>query len=373
MNDSLSARLDGERLRRMRTARGLARADLAAQVGITQSTLTRLETDQVSIDESTLDGLAEALRCRPELLSRPLRADLYTRPWLRAYADANKRDVDRHVADTLLAIEAVEQLGLRRMPDVLPTFRGDLSDAAAIDDFAMTVREAADIEADAPVGNVTRACERLGCVVLPLESELGKHLGMSMYANGVPVIRVAGAGSVPGDRQRFTVAHELAHLTLHADQPPPETAEEAKTIEQQAHRFAGSFLLPGDAFLAHLDELGGRVTLSTLAKLKETWGVAIKAMVVRLQQIGRIDADQARSLYKQISSRDWNKSEPVEVGNEKAIWLHSSAKERLGSDYLDEFAARSLLSSAVIGPWLAWDEPHHAELVDLASRRRSRS
>ena len=47
--------------------------------------------------------------------------------------------------------------------------------------------------------------------------------------------------------------------------------------------------------------MGGRVTLTTLSKLKAKWGVAIKAMVVRLRQLHRIDADQARSLYKQIS------------------------------------------------------------------------
>ena len=49
--------------------------------------------------------------------------------------------------------------------------------------------------------------------------------------------------------------------------------------------------------------------------------MAVKAMVVRLQQLHRIDMDQARSLYKQISARGWNKHEPGHVGNERAIWL----------------------------------------------------
>ena len=49
--------------------------------------------------------------------------------------------------------------------------------------------------------------------------------------------------------------------------------------------------------------------------------MAIKAMVFRLQQLRRIDMDHSRSLYKQISARGWNKNEPMEVGNEGAIWL----------------------------------------------------
>ena len=47
--------------------------------------------------------------------------------------------------------------------------------------------------------------------------------------------------------------------------------------------------------------------------------MAVKAMVIRPQQLYRIDLDQARSLYKRISARSWNKDEPVDVGNERAI------------------------------------------------------
>ena len=168
-----------------------------------------------------------------------------------------------------------------------------------------------------------------------MDNELGKHLGMSLFVDGIPVIRVSrpsADGGIPGDRQRFTLSHELGHVTLHASCPPPETADQAKALEKQAHRFAGTFLLPGDAFLADLDELGGRVTLATLVRLKERWGVAVKAMVVRLQQLHRIDMDQARSLYKQISARGWNKDEPVEVGNERAIWLIKALLQRFPGD-----------------------------------------
>lgn len=73
--------------------------------------------------------------------------------------------------------------------------------------------------------------------------------------------------------------------------------------------------------MADLDQLGGRVTLTTLAELKKTWGVSIKMLVVRFRQLGRIDDQRTRSLYKQISARRWNKTESVPTGHEHAIWL----------------------------------------------------
>jgi hypothetical protein len=205
-----------------------------------------------------------------------------------------------------------------------------------------------------------------------MDSELGKHMGMSMLVDGTPVVRTARSGAVPGDRQRFTVAHELAHLTLHTSLRPPETTEQARAIESQAHRFAGAFLLPGEQFLDSLDHEGGRVTLTTLARMKEQWGVAIKAMVVRLQQLQRIDADHARSLYKQISARGWNKNEPVEVVNERAVWLTKTMSRRFpGPDPAGQAAEHAGLDRTYLDSWTRWAPDPDATVIPFppASRK----
>lgn len=370
---------DSGRLNRLRTARAITQAELAAQLNLSVSVLNRIESGRQPVDSETATRLAHALDCATEVLARPLPDLIHTRPWLRAYADAPKKTVDEYIADTLLAMEFVDDLRLKRIPERLPLFDGDPNNDDDIDEFALEVRQEAEVDSSKGVPNVTRAAERLGCVVLPLDSELGKHLGMSMHVDGIPVLRTsrpARDGGVPGDRQRFTLAHELGHVTMHATCPPPDTAEQAKVIEKQAHRFAGAFLLPGDAFLADLEEVGGRVTLTTLAELKSRWGVAIKAMVVRLQNLGRIDADQARSLYKQISARDWNKHEPVPVGNERAVWMKQALVRRFGAevDAIDSAAQHSGLGRSYFESWVSWEPPAQrtAEVLDLAARRRVR-
>ena len=360
---------DQERIRRLRTARGITQADLAAQLGMPASALSRILAGRLPIEPADAGRLAHILGCENSLLAKPVADALHTRPWLRAYADAPKKAVEQYVEDTLLAVECFEALRLKQVPERLPAFTGDLNDADDIDEFAGHVRDAADIPPHQPVPNVTRAAERLGCLVLPLDSELGKHLGMSLFVDGTPVMRVSRAvpsGNVPGDRQRFTLSHELGHLTLHASIPPPDTAEQAKFIETQAHRFAGAFLLPGDAFLQDLDDAGGRVTLTTLSRLKGRWGVSIKAMVVRLQQIHRIDPNQARSLYKQISARGWNKAEPVDVGNERAVWLSKALSRRFHTDDPAASAAESVgLDRSYIDSWMAWEAGHDAHVLEF--------
>jgi Zn-dependent peptidase ImmA (M78 family) len=365
------------RVQRLRVARGLTQAELADHLGVPASALSRVLSGHASLDATSANQLAAVLNCTVDLLSKPVLDTLHTRPWLRAYADAPKKAVEQYVADTLLAFESFVALGLRRLPERLPAFSGDLNDETAIDEFATEVRMAADVAPVDCVPNVTRAAERLGCVVLPMDNELGRHLGMSLFIDGTPIIRVgrpSSGGGIPGDRQRFTVAHELGHVTLHTDIRPPDNADDAREIEKQAHRFAGAFLLPGDSFLTDLDTAGGRVTLATLSKLKRRWGVAIKAMVIRLQQLNRIDADHARSLYKQISARGWNKQEPEIVGNERAVWLQQAISHRFSDhDALAQAASRTGLYDTYFESWTSWESAPDAMIIPFNSRTTRRS
>lgn len=369
----------GKRVQRLRLAGGLNQAEFAKAARIGTGTVSMIENGRQSVEADTLVTVAQALGCSPEYLSRPATELISTRPWLRAYADASKRAVDRYVSDTVIAMEVIEDLRVKTVPETIPVFDGDPNDEDAIEEFAAAVREAANLEAGDVVGNAIRAAERLGCVVLPMDDELGRHMGLSLRVNGTPAIRVSRSSldedrRVPGDRQRFTVLHELGHLALHSQCPPPSNAGEATRIEKQAHRFAAAFLAPAEPLLEDLDSLGGRVTLTTLSQLKGRWGVAIKMLVVRMQQLQVIDSEHARSLYKQISARKWNKVEPVPVGNEEAIWLDRALKQRYrAADPLAMAAADSGLDKQFFERWTDWQPAPAGSLaavVPMSPRRR---
>jgi Zn-dependent peptidase ImmA (M78 family) len=102
----------------------------------------------------------------------------------------------------------------------------------------------------------------------------------------------------PENRQRFTVAHELGHMLLHADQPLLVDNDGLSLIgyrrdgekndrEREANVFAAALLMPK----AWVDEAvageeiavddDGRVT-----KLAERFGVSQQAMMYRLMNLG---------------------------------------------------------------------------------------
>lgn len=369
--------LHGGRVRRLRISAGLSQTELGKLLSIPTTLVSKIENDRHPADSSLARNLIERFGCSVELLSKPIPETLYTRPWLRAYTDASKRRVDQYIEDTLLAVEAIQSMKLRLMPDLLPMFDDDPDDDRAIEDYAEEVRHAADIAVGGVVRNATRAVERLGCIVLPMADELGRHLGLSMRVDDIPAVRVARPRAFPGlsvagDRQRFTTVHELGHLALHASMPPPETALEAKRIENQANRFAGAFLTPAEPLLGDLDALGGRATLNTLAHLKQRWGVAIKALVIRFRELGLIDEDHARSLYKQISARGWNTSEPIDVGQERAVWFSKAISKTFGDGGAEAFAAASGLPLSRVEDWLNWEplivRPDGAKVIQLQTR-----
>lgn len=378
----------GERIRTVRLASNTSQIDLANSLGSESNGLiSKIENGRVQVDDEQLRRIADELDCTPEFLQRPLPDVLATRPWLRAYADAPARTVDSVTADNVLVHELINHLHLVRVADSIPQFPHDanLEDDSAIEAFALEVRAAADIAEDRPVGNAMRTAERLGCVMLPLADELGRHLGLSQRLDGVPYIRVSRArANVPGDRQRFTVLHEVGHLALHSAVRPPETAADARVIEQQAHLFAAAMLTPADPLLEHWQQLGGRVTLTVLQELKAHWGVAVKALVGRFKQLGVIDADQAVALYKQISKRGWNTGEPVPVSNEEPVWFQRALIRRFETSALDRVTlgmatAHHGLGASHVERWADWtpvgdesadtDSKKATSVVELQARR----
>lgn len=377
-----SAVTTGVRIQRLRLALGLTQIDVAQSLGHERNTLvSRIESGRTDADDETLSAIARRLGCSTAFLSG-VRDEVAppTRPWLRANADAPKRSVDAQLADCETVFDAVRILELPRYPDNVPIFTGDLEDDQQIEAFALEVRAEAGLGESDVVGNSIRAAERLGCIVLPMNGELGRHVGMSTRVDMIPVICVARAGSgeaaVPGDRQRFTVAHELGHLCLHAELEPPRTSLEARAIENQAHRFAAAFLAPGDAVVESVREQQDRVTLRTLQALKSEWGMSARAFVTRLKHLDIIEEPKATSLFKQISARGWNKAEPGNVPNEYALWM-SRALDHVSngaSDPVDEAAARTGLDRLHFDRWLEWvDVGTGGQVTEILTRSVSAS
>jgi Zn-dependent peptidase ImmA (M78 family) len=154
----------------------------------------------------------------------------------------------------------------------------------------------------APV-EVERVAKVLGAEIRLEHSESDVSGGLYRLTEG-PVIGVNA--SHPTVRQRFTIAHEIGHLTLHerpvfidrtyvvanesASQPRflrnAVSSEAVDPLEIEANRFAACLLMPL-AFLAR--DLRGMklpVRSNDIETLADTYKVSGQAMTIRLTNLG---------------------------------------------------------------------------------------
>lgn len=95
------------------------------------------------------------------------------------------------------------------------------------------------------------------------------------------------------ERQRFTIAHELAHFLLHKDvidSSPDGITDNVlyrsgapEQIEYEANRLAADLIMPMDLIEQRLkDDFGGVVTEATIESLAASFQVSKAAMEIRL-------------------------------------------------------------------------------------------
>jgi Zn-dependent peptidase ImmA (M78 family)/DNA-binding XRE family transcriptional regulator len=321
----------GERIRAVRLLVGISPTDLAASLGVTQALISQIESGRRAANARLLDQVAEVTgyprsffeSVPPDL--PPLSLRFRRKTTVRSSA---VHRVEQLVAETYRVVWQLVRDRGRYIPPSLPLASSDTITAEDIESLAMQAREALGLDPSGPVRHVTRTLERGGMVVVPLalaetdeDCDTVGHFGVSCWP-GAPDPAVIGyfEGGT-GDRQRFTLAHELGHLVLHTRR------RFVHDHEDEANRFASAFLVPRDRaqefFATH-------VTLRDLAQLKAAWGVSIQALIMRGNQLGLIDPARTTSLFKQLSARGWRKSEPVRVHLEAPALFAKLLEDRFG-------------------------------------------
>ncbi len=104
---------------------------------------------------------------------------------------------------------------------------------------------------------------------------------------------------------RWTLAHELGHLTMHAGAPNGDP-------EVEADEFAAEFLCPRLEIRPQLLDL----SFDRLPNLKAYWRVSMKTLIRRAEKLDAIPQKRAVSLYKQYSARRYSVSEPYGLSPE---------------------------------------------------------
>lgn len=113
------------------------------------------------------------------------------------------------------------------------------------------------------------------------------------FATKRPLIALKSSGR-SACRERFGIAHELGHFSLHIG-----VLTGDRLTETQANRFASAFRMPRSTFASEcrLAIRGTRLNWPGLSALKLRWSVSKAAIIFRGRQLGMFSDDQARAGY----------------------------------------------------------------------------
>jgi Zn-dependent peptidase ImmA (M78 family)/DNA-binding XRE family transcriptional regulator len=324
----------GSRVKLARNKARLSMKELAQLVGVSTTSISKMERNLISPRQSTLLRLAKALSVSVEYFFREVRVDTLS-PTYRKHSKLGKKEQE--------ALEAVIMEAVERHLMAIQIFKDDLSIPVAFPRFPISTVEESEVAANrlrqswdlgsGAIEHLSGRLENNEIMVIKLDGPSGFD-GLSCWANGhIPVI--AFNENVPGDRQRFNIAHELGHLVL--------DLHESQEIESAAHRFAAAFLVPAEAAFKELGEKRSNLSFAELLILKHKYGFSVQAWIRRAFDLGIINHGAYSGLFRQLSVNGWRTAEPGYVPNEKPVHLPLLVNRAMAENLITPSYADTLL------------------------------
>lgn len=329
------------RLKEAREARSMTALSLAEIVGVTTAAISQYENGHQSPSPDVMRRISSALNVPLHRFLMPVRRRdtgvLYFRSLSSATKRARLRAIRRY--EWLRELCDYIQRFVRFRPANFPAFDVPADPAKlSVDDVeecASRTREHFKLNGS-PVGNMIELLENNGGITCMFDFEAATLDAFSEWDESGRPFFVLSSEKQSAVRSRFDAAHELAHMVLHRNVPSAVANRNDcfALMEDQAHRFAGAFLLPAREF----SEALYAPSLDAMRALKPLWRVSISAMVMRSFDLGLIDDNQRKKLFANIARRKWRTREP-----------YDDQLERERPKYLQR-CIEVLLDRGIVGP-----------------------
>jgi Zn-dependent peptidase ImmA (M78 family)/DNA-binding XRE family transcriptional regulator len=292
----------GERVKLARINAGLSQEALGKKLGISKMAISKYECGTVTPNSGALIALAKALEVNLEFFFRSLSVRLSKPAYRRrkALSPKDETQILGKTADWLERYLVVEQITGLDKPLTIPD--ETLCHASSIDqieEIAIRVREEWKLGLN-PIENLMDVLEQHGIKVGVIAAPVRFDALTMWYNDERPLIIVNKTFS--GDRQRFSLAHELGHLLLDLDEEIDE--------EEAAFRFAGAFLVPQPMAIMELGPKRKMLDFRELYVLKHKYGMSMGAWIYRAKNLSIISDAAANRHWIEMRSRGWHKAEP---------------------------------------------------------------
>ena len=326
----------GERVADARRRKGWTQGELAARVGLTQTSVSRIETGVRAVSSLELAELAEVLGVSVlDLLRAGQRPMLAIAARLGHFRDPGAVDRALRRAEALIRLDelldsvlgpsppegaaqlrgAVPPRGAVPLGGVVPpepeavppepgaVRRSEVGRGPAVDQgrrLAGEVRQALRL-GDGPLGPLPEVLEerlRLDVDFSPLPEAVD---GLCVSVGERALVLVGS--SKPSSRQRFTLAHELAHYLVDDLDPlyVDERGVRARSVaEMRANAFAAHLLMPEPGVRAAIE--GFTDDAERAVRVALTFGTSVSAAAYQLGNLGLLP-ESVRDRLTQAGSR----------------------------------------------------------------------
>ena len=340
----------GRRLKVARSAAGFSLRDLEARIGrrVTAQSISKYERDEAVPGSGVLIALADALHVSvdylagdPELVLDSVECRKKKLTSRREQAQVEARAL--HLLERHMTVEAV--LGL-------PSVGWDRPRDApypVVDDVAEAEYAARGLRTDwklgiDPIPNVVDLLEGRGIKVLAVDLPTidGLTARVRRSAGAAAAVVVVVNRATWGERQRFTLAHELGHMALQV--------AARLDVEKAAHRFAGAFLMPAEALRAEIGAHRSSIGWDELFDLKRIFGVSVQALTCRCRDLGIFTQSVAQRLFREFSRLGWRRppyQEPLAMPGEMPKRFDRLCFRALAEGVISEVKAAELLGAPI--------------------------
>lgn len=290
------------RIHRARVLKRMTLQEMADAMGLSKQALSKFETGKDTPNSTRLIQMSKLLGVKPEYFFRPYSVELGNVEF-RKQSTLPAKDRDAIIEQTRDSLERYiilesffEGEGLpRRFADKGRYEVGSLDDA---EKAAELLRRHWRIGFDA-IENLTELLEDQGLKVIALDTP-EKFDGLCAEVGPHTVVILNG--NRPGDRQRFTAAHELGHLVMRV---APGIDE-----EKACHRFAGAFLFPAECVKREFGQRRAKLHIYELRSLKEKYRVSMQVVMRRAFEQGVLSEAGYKSMNFLFSKCGYRKQEP---------------------------------------------------------------
>ena len=333
----------GERIQRARKARGLSLVALGNHVGVSHTAIDKYEKNINIPNSQMLIKLAEVLSLSSiEYFFRPIAATF--EPSFRKKSVLSAVDQNAIVeqiqekAERRIELEMLLDWGSYHVPKLDSLAQDALKELDDVEKVVDELRDSWELGSNA-IPHLVNELEKQGILVFYLDREIldVKFDGLAGHVEGHPVVAVC-TNHNNGDRQRFTLAHELGHLLLDP------YFEDKKIREKYANRFAGAFLLPREEAYRFFSDKRKKISIPELVVAKKEYGISIQAILYRLRDLEIISKAEMSKWYAIMNKNGWRTKEPGgAIPLEETNWFESRVYRAYAEEHIGQSKSAELL------------------------------